>query len=228
DLQISESGLFAAASGPGGALVLTADDEAGTSWSETAPLPDEDLIGARALGLGPTGELLAGGERAWGKTTTVAYSSIDGGASWVSLGGSFDLANAVHAFALRGELVYAATGDLFGNVYACTYERPSDVDSPDVEGVRGPLLLQVGPNPSSGPVEIGYRREGPRALQLEIFDSTGRLVRRLATGEVPKGGAGMLTWDGRDDAGREVAAGVYAVRAINGRHEATRRIVRIR
>jgi flagellar hook assembly protein FlgD len=47
---------------------------------------------------------------------------------------------------------------------------------------------------------------------VRLIDVTGRVVRKLADGELP-GGAQPLTWDGRDDRGRAMPAGVYFARA---------------
>jgi flagellar basal-body rod modification protein FlgD len=60
-----------------------------------------------------------------------------------------------------------------------------------------------------------------------VFDLSGRIVRTLANGARPAG-EGTLTWNGTDDAGRRVAAGIYVVRLdAPGFHE-ERRIVRMR
>jgi len=58
-------------------------------------------------------------------------------------------------------------------------------------------------------------------------DVGGRRVRTLARGALAAG-AHRLEWDGRDAAGRPVAAGVYFVRAEAGDARATRRFVRVR
>jgi len=78
----------------------------------------------------------------------------------------------------------------------------------------------VAPNPSvGGDIRFEITAESvqgdeftPRlgTIRLEIFDLTGRLVRKLT----PPGGAEVVRvrWDGRDQAGRRVASGRYWVR----------------
>jgi flagellar hook assembly protein FlgD len=44
-----------------------------------------------------------------------------------------------------------------------------------------------------------------------VYDATGRRVRRLVHGEQPAG-IRTVTWDGRNDAGLRVSAGVYFLR----------------
>jgi flagellar hook assembly protein FlgD len=62
----------------------------------------------------------------------------------------------------------------------------------------------------------------PRAgrAELAIYTVQGRLVRRLVHAELPAG-EHTATWDGTDDAGRHVSAGVYyaALVTAEGRFE---------
>jgi hypothetical protein len=53
---------------------------------------------------------------------------------------------------------------------------------------------------------------GSGRAELSVYDVTGRLVRRLDSGAYPAGHR-IATWDGRDALGREVAAGIYLLRA---------------
>jgi hypothetical protein len=73
------------------------------------------------------------------------------------------------------------------------------------------LLAGAFPNPSRGATTI--RLALPRAtdVSLSIYDVSGRLVRKLLEGPMPAGERDV-GWDGRDDSGREVAAGLYLVR----------------
>ena len=48
-------------------------------------------------------------------------------------------------------------------------------------------------------------------MNLDIHDVRGRRVRRLVGGE-QTAGPHEVRWDGTDDAGRQLAAGVYLVR----------------
>jgi hypothetical protein len=93
------------------------------------------------------------------------------------------------------------------------------VDRGGVESQFGPVAVTPGvapetrlmapsPNPvrSSSVIRFALARPGP--VRLHIHDSSGRLVRTLADGLFPMGTA-AITWDGRSDAGRPVAGGVY-------------------
>jgi hypothetical protein len=95
-------------------------------------------------------------------------------------------------------------------------------------GVGGaPLLLEAAPNPFRDDLRLRVYLRDERALAVEIYDLSGRRVRTLERGR-SESGVTDLTWDGRDDGGRPVAAGVYWARAAPGGRQARTRIVRLR
>jgi flagellar basal-body rod modification protein FlgD len=64
------------------------------------------------------------------------------------------------------------------------------------------------------------------AVRVEVLDVAGRHVRTLAAGRLGSG-AREISFDGRDDAGRDLPPGVYRVRARVGDAESARTIIRI-
>ncbi|MFH1680065.1 MAG: FlgD immunoglobulin-like domain containing protein, partial [Candidatus Eisenbacteria bacterium] len=60
-------------------------------------------------------------------------------------------------------------------------------------------------------------------LEVAIFDCAGRRVRGLREGAAAEGIV-RIGWDGRDEAGREAAAGVYFCRARLGEMTVSRKI----
>ena len=75
------------------------------------------------------------------------------------------------------------------------------------------------------PLAYGLPRDG--RVQLDIFDVRGRRVRRLLDGDAVAG-THRATWDGRDDAGRALGAGIYFVRLQTPTGERSLRVVRVR
>jgi len=69
----------------------------------------------------------------------------------------------------------------------------------------------------------------PRAgdLAVTVYNARGQAVRTLASGE-RSAGAHVLTWDGRDAAGRAAASGVYFVKARSGAETAVSRVLMVR
>jgi len=70
-------------------------------------------------------------------------------------------------------------------------------------------LQQNIPNPFNPVTEIAFQvPEGGADVSLRIYNAAGRLVRTLADGYEP-GGSRTLSWDGTNDAGHDVASGMY-------------------
>ncbi len=72
------------------------------------------------------------------------------------------------------------------------------------------------PNPFNPATVITYDLPEQAAVQLRVFDVAGRLVRVLVADQQARPGRNRVTWDGRDGAGRCVAAGVYFCRMEAG------------
>lgn len=69
-------------------------------------------------------------------------------------------------------------------------------------------LLGNYPNPFNAGTAIRFRLAEAGTVVLSVYDAQGRRVRRLWQGPLAPG-THHLSWDGRDEAGRAVASGVY-------------------
>ena len=67
------------------------------------------------------------------------------------------------------------------------------------------------PNPFNPSTTIPYRLAAASTVELEIFDIAGRKVRTVLA-EIQDAGFHETTWDGRDEDGHIVGAGVYFYR----------------
>jgi len=87
--------------------------------------------------------------------------------------------------------------------------------------------LIVGPNPTVGGVVLRYQAPAAPWAQIQVFDSAGRRVRRI---EAPRWSEGWqeVVWDGLDDAGLSLPAGVYHVRLAMPQETRSVRVIRIR
>jgi hypothetical protein len=99
-----------------------------------------------------------------------------------------------------------------------------------IEGGADPgvaALLDPVPNPSSGSVTLSFRTvHAGSSVGLEIFDLTGRRVSTLSQ-ETGDAGLHALDWDGRDDGGVMVPAGIYFCRMTAPGFTETRSLMRI-
>jgi Ca-activated chloride channel homolog len=73
---------------------------------------------------------------------------------------------------------------------------------------KGFVLHQNYPNPFNPSTTIRFELPTDGHVTLKIYDLSGRLVKTLLSGD-QYAGAHTAVWDGSDDAGRKVAAGVY-------------------
>jgi hypothetical protein len=72
-------------------------------------------------------------------------------------------------------------------------------------------LGQAQPNPFNPRTVIPYALDAAGHVRIDVFDVEGRLVRRLVDGK-SLAGEHQAIWDGRDDAGRGLASGMYVYR----------------
>ena len=84
------------------------------------------------------------------------------------------------------------------------------------------------PNPFNPRTTISYDLPAAAQVSLKIYDLAGRRVKVLQEGVSEKPGRHDITWDGRDDSGRRVPAGVYLFRLEAGGYSETRRMVLVK
>jgi len=89
------------------------------------------------------------------------------------------------------------------------------------------LLGNVSPVGSPGAVRIRFALAAGDQANLDLYDAAGRRVRRLVDGEARPGWHEAF-WDGRNEAGRRAASGVYFLRLSGHVHEASKKLVYVR
>ena len=135
---------------------------------------------------------------------------------------------------LVSELETAGSGKTFHSLEdTLVANRPQlviTINADDVTGVAdasgaatGYALEQSRPNPSLGPSRFAFTIPRQDRVTLRLFDVSGRAVRTLAEGTYPAG-SHEIAWDGRNDAGHDVAAGTYVYRIKAGRWSDTHRL----
>ena len=81
-------------------------------------------------------------------------------------------------------------------------------------------VAYAGPNPFKDQVTIRFSVGADGPVSLSVYDVGGRLVKSLARSNYPAG-AHSVTWDGTDQAGDDVGAGVYFYRFSADRENRT-------
>jgi hypothetical protein len=90
----------------------------------------------------------------------------------------------------------------------------------------GVALAHPVPNPAISSTTLRWTLPREGTVRMRVYDSAGRFVRGWS-GTAPLG-AGSITWDLRDAAGRSVPAGIYHVQFEAGGVRLARTVTRIR
>jgi flagellar hook assembly protein FlgD len=108
----------------------------------------------------------------------------------------------------------------------CCLEPASTVET--TQPPASPVLLGTSPNPVVSLANIIFGLpEGGGSVRLRIYDVQGRALREI---QAPRLTAGYhrITWDARDESGREVPPGVYFYSISMGDWSATRKLQLLR
>ena len=122
---------------------------------------------------------------------------------------------ATRADQARFELV-AGTPDFIEAVRSGLADRP-----------RLTRLLPSFPNPVLASAVIRFETATPGRVRLALFDLAGRRVRTLVDEDRPAG-LHELAWQGGDDRGQDLPAGVYSLRLVAPDRTDVRKLVKIR
>ena len=125
------------------------------------------------------------------------------------------------------------SGNLSGTFYLDAVRLLPDQVSPPVEtAVLGdlpvipqePSLAQSYPNPFNSQTSISFALRQSQDVEVVMYDVVGQQIRMLAAGSYPAGNH-LIQWNGRDDAGRPVASGVYLYCLRTGTRELARKLI---
>lgn len=158
-------------------------------------------------------------------TDVGVFRTTDGGTSWAPFNNGFPSG----AFVLRLVPHYAS-----GNLYAATYGRGAykisifnAIELPPPGIIPTFSLEQNFPNPFNGSTTIEFYLPEQESVRIVIYNVLGQKIRTLK----PAGsetGYSFVTWDGKDESGKEVASGLYIYRMITKNFTKTRKMLFIK
>lgn len=88
------------------------------------------------------------------------------------------------------------------------------------------MHLDAVPNPFRDRIEIRYGLSAPTRVKLDIYDTTGKRIRKLTSGQQSAGNH-VVSWRGNGENGKPVPAGDYFYVLKIGKTEYQRRITRL-
>ncbi len=125
---------------------------------------------------------------------------------------------AYHATEYQPDIMVAVIEDLLA-IGTAVGELPAPTADP---------RLTAAPNPFNPRTVVSFELQRSGEVTLEVLDARGRRVRRLLAGTTYPSGRHELTYDGRDQAGRDLATGVYLLRLRIDGADTTRKLTLVR
>jgi len=178
--------------------------------------------GVRVSNWTPSGEVGASLQQEDG-TLTLLVLPTDGSLNGALTLGTLTLEGSSGATALHGiQDAHGETVSAAGVATALELAAPQDGGTTPRQFVNA--LNACVPNPFNPSTTIAFSVSERGRVDLHVYDVSGRRVRALVEREVPAGNHTSL-WDGRDDAGRAVASGVYFYRIVAGSFVASQKMV---
>jgi len=102
----------------------------------------------------------------------------------------------------------------------------SPVTNPPATAAR--LRLQAAPDPFNPHTQFRFSLDVSGVVDLVVHDISGRRVRHLLSMDSREAGDHVITWDGRDDHGRQLASGKYFCRLSAGAEVALRSVIMLK
>lgn len=98
-----------------------------------------------------------------------------------------------------------------GRIDAGSYEGAGGTGVTE-EPVSAERLVLCRPNPFVRSTRVSFELPGACRVSAAVYDAAGRRVKTLLDRRPTSGGAFETSWDGADDAGRDVPSGLYFLR----------------
>ena len=186
------------------------------------PFEDRMIVHAGPPPLDDTWWLWLGDDPRWGKRPLQPWEAPPS-ARWMHTGVFVPTPPSGRLVVFGGEC-----GALdYNETWTLSFHSPSDVP-PDVPDASTLLSLRPPqPNPSSGTTAVQFALPSGGRAHLDVLDITGRRVRVLEEGALSPG-THRAMWDGTDDGGRLLPAGIYFLRLESPNGTFTQKVVRIR
>ncbi len=188
-----------------------------TEYTIDVQVPGEYAIDVRVASLSSGGafRLEFNGED---KTGDVIVPVTGGWQSWTSVSATATLSAGTQL------MRFVPTVEGF-NINSFDFQTETGVE----DGAQGkPVLYPCYPNPFNPVTTVSYALSEPAEVTLGVYDPAGKLVKRLVDGAVVGAGRHDALWDGRNETGQVVAAGVYFARLEADGHTQIRRMALVK
>lgn len=197
----------------------------GQNWVDVSPPNSGGVF--FGVEINPTNpeHLMAGGT-SFPDSEFVLFETHDGGNSWTEIlpGQTIAGITAMDSHVEGAEfVVYMGTGG--DGVYR--YKSPvAGIKEEPEPFLQDFTLYQNFPNPFNPSTVISWQLPVSSDVELIIYDLPGKKVRELVNEKQPAGYY-EIVWDGKDDAGKDLASGVYVYRMKVGKNIKSKKMLLI-
>ena len=153
--------------------------------------------------------------------TAYAYDPLTGWVSFASAppAGS-DNIKITYAYSQYPDLGVTNWNESNGNYL---FSNTTGIEEHDSKIIQAGLFLDIYPNPFSKMTRISFI--GADGLVMKIYDISGRVVKEFSLPTAYSLVPTVLSWDGTDDNGQTLPAGIYLVELMTGDHSAYKKVV---
>ncbi len=190
-----------------------------------------ELADVRSLAVDPTNSnVVYAGLHSFGSLEEEGVWRYESGTTWTPMAAS----------PLRGIGVYSLLFNPIDATELLIGTSGNDVFTLDVNGpgaapkplpvyrmAHAPELRIIDARPAAGGALIRLSLDAPSPITLDVYDVSGRRVKRLDTAPRTPG-VSSVEWDGTNQSGRRVAAGTYFLRATAGERSVSTKFLLVR
>ena len=108
-----------------------------------------------------------------------------------------------------------------------TMQIPSSIDDNIINEVSSNKLIRNYPNPFSSSTVIEYSNPNKEKVEITIFDMAGRTIKTFG-GNLMQSEHGKISWDGTNENGSSIGAGIYFCQLRAGNYTETIKMILLR
>ena len=101
-----------------------------------------------------------------------------------------------------------------------SFEEPQN----EMETIEKIKLIGNYPNPFNPSTTISFSLSVDQNIDLVVYNTKGQAVKKLVSGQYPEG-IHSMTWDGKDDTGKDVSSGLYFYKLITPYQEISKKML---